>query len=411
MLEKQIKVIEKFIQVHGDLYDYALVEYKNTKKKVKIICKAHGEFFQSPEKHIYRKQGCPLCGKLKNQESNTYSQKDIIEKFRKVHQDRYDYSLVEYKNIHSKVQLICSVHGSFWQSANSHVRGNGCPSCANENRKNTLKDFLEKLPLRVKETYDFSLVNYSNNITPVKVVCKEHGIFEIIPRSLFRGHGCKKCACVKVAENNRSNYEDMLQKANTIHNNRFKYSPIENYKTNKDLWVIECPVHGIFEQQVVSHLRGHGCIKCSQGSSSSKDEKDLACFIEQLGYKVLKNYRPEWLNGLEIDIYLPDKKVAIEYNGGIYHHSSKSSSIGFYKNTAKSESYHRDKYELCKQNQVDLIHVFDFENLTVWKQTIKLYLENKNNYEVVYNHTIRTYSPRKNVELVMYGMTQLVKIN
>lgn len=85
MLEKQIKVIEKFKQVHGDLYDYSLVEYKNSKEKVIIICREHGEFLQSPGKHIHGKNGCPSCGRLKTQASSTYTQDEILHRFKEVH--------------------------------------------------------------------------------------------------------------------------------------------------------------------------------------------------------------------------------------------------------------------------------------------------------------------------------------
>ena len=49
-----------------------------------------------------------------------------------MHGDRYDYSRVEYKTMHEKVEIVCAEHGSFWQSAVSHVKGYkaGCPGCA-----------------------------------------------------------------------------------------------------------------------------------------------------------------------------------------------------------------------------------------------------------------------------------------
>ena len=412
MLEKQIKVIKDFIEVHGDLYDYSLVKYKSTKEKVNIICKTHGVFLQSPEKHMHRKQGCPECGKLKRQEVYKISQEEILTRFKNSHGDRYNYSLVKYQDLHSKVEIICNVHGSFPQTPNSHQRGNGCPKCATKVRTHTLEIFLKELPQHIKDTYDLSLIeSYIDSTTTVKVICKEHGEFESTPSSLKRGHGCRKCARTLVGEQNRLVYSEIVERANTIHNNKFKYSFIPNYKSNKDLWTIECPVHGIFEQAVVSHLRGNGCKQCAVESTCSEKEQQLADFINLLGYKVIRNYRPQWMMGLELDIYLPNENVAIEYNGATYHHSSKKTSIEFYKNSAKPEYYHKDKYELCKQNQVSLIHIFDFEDLSVWKQNINFYLKNKNSYQVVYFHSIRYYFPRKNVKLVVYGETQLVNMN
>lgn len=58
-------------QVHGDDYDYSLVEYKNCKEKVRIVCPKHGEFWQAPEKHLKRRQGCFGCGWEKRAATNT----------------------------------------------------------------------------------------------------------------------------------------------------------------------------------------------------------------------------------------------------------------------------------------------------------------------------------------------------
>lgn len=325
--------------------------------------------------------------------------------------NKYDYSLVQYKNIHDKVDIICPIHGVFSQSANSHCKGVNCPECSSDKKTYNLEFFLEKLPQDIKDTYDLSLVNYINNITKIKVICKSHGIFQTIPRTLMRGHGCPKCARIKVGANNRLTYDEIVQKATYVHNNKFKYFPIDDYKSNKDLWSIECPIHGVFKQSVVSHLRGNGCNQCAKEIFCSKQEKSLAHFVESLGYRVIRNYRPVWMNNLELDIYLPEDKVAIEYNGLVYHHSSCNTSVEFYNNSAKSEYFHKNKYDLCKQNNVNLIHVFDFENIDSWKQSIKLYLENKNRYKIMYNHIVRSYSPRKDIELIVYGKTEIIDLN
>lgn len=61
----QRATLEQFIskakRVHQEKYDYSLVEYKNNKTKVQIVCPEHGDFWQSPGNHVNSKQGCPLC--------------------------------------------------------------------------------------------------------------------------------------------------------------------------------------------------------------------------------------------------------------------------------------------------------------------------------------------------------------
>lgn len=55
------EVISRFRDVHGDKYDYSKVVYVDMNSKVTIICPEHGEFEQTPAKHINRKHGCPKC--------------------------------------------------------------------------------------------------------------------------------------------------------------------------------------------------------------------------------------------------------------------------------------------------------------------------------------------------------------
>ena len=52
--------ITKAIGIHGSIYDYSLVDYKNNKTKVNIICQDHGVFEQRPDNHL-QGNGCPKC--------------------------------------------------------------------------------------------------------------------------------------------------------------------------------------------------------------------------------------------------------------------------------------------------------------------------------------------------------------
>ena len=100
------KTTEQFIEdakkVHGDRYDYSLVDYVNSRTKVKIICQEHGIFEQEANSHISSKQGCPLCkGGIKMTENN------FINIASDIHNNKYDYSMVDYINSHKKVKIIC----------------------------------------------------------------------------------------------------------------------------------------------------------------------------------------------------------------------------------------------------------------------------------------------------------------
>lgn len=182
---------ESFIQkaklLHGDKYDYSCVEYLNMKQKIKIICPIHGEFLQAPEKHLYEKCGCPDCA------GNQKMTVDIfVQKARLVHGNKYDYSLVDYKNNRTRVKIQCGTHGVFEQTPGNHLAGKGCPYCAN-NVLHTNENFIEKAVNVHGDKYDYSLVSYKGNKVPVSIICREHGTFFQLPYVHLSGSGCPVC--------------------------------------------------------------------------------------------------------------------------------------------------------------------------------------------------------------------------
>jgi hypothetical protein len=121
--------IEKSKLVHGDKYDYSLVEYKNNKQKIKIICPEHGEFEQTPKNHMNGKH-CKKCGSANTGLKKRANINNFIETANLIHENKYDYSLVEYQSAIKKIKIICPVHGIFEQQPSAHVsQKQGCPSC------------------------------------------------------------------------------------------------------------------------------------------------------------------------------------------------------------------------------------------------------------------------------------------
>lgn len=123
------EIIEKFRFVHGETYDYSMVNYKSYHEPVEIICKEHGSFFQRPSVHL-KGARCPICSAKKRGIDNCLTRDEYIEKAIKVHGDKYDYSKVEYVNAKVKICIICPIHGEFWQAPFNHLRGDDCPKCA-----------------------------------------------------------------------------------------------------------------------------------------------------------------------------------------------------------------------------------------------------------------------------------------
>ena len=178
--------IEKSKEIHGDFYDYSLVDYKNMKEHVKIICPDHGIFEQNPYKHLLGR-GCRKCAN-----NYPYTTESYIEKCITIHGNKYDYSLVEYKGNKNKIKIICPTHGVFEQTPLSHLKGYNCPICSGKYNFTT-DIFIEKSKEIHGNKYDYSLVDYKNDRTKIKIICPTHGIFEQEPRHHIRGSGCPVC--------------------------------------------------------------------------------------------------------------------------------------------------------------------------------------------------------------------------
>jgi G:T-mismatch repair DNA endonuclease (very short patch repair protein) len=190
--------IEKAIKIHGDTYDYSLVEYKGWHTKIKIICKIHGEFLQTPHSHLNKKAGCKLCANLKIGKSLVSTKNVFIDKAIFLHGvDTYDYSKVEYKTARLPVIIICKTHGEFNQTPDAHLVGKGCIQCGVtkqvKKRSKTQDKFLEGAKSKHGDTYDYSNVEYRSTHVKVCIVCKKHGKFWQAPSHHLNGEGCPKC--------------------------------------------------------------------------------------------------------------------------------------------------------------------------------------------------------------------------
>jgi hypothetical protein len=132
--QTRIRTQDSFIKgcmaVFGNRYNYSEVMYNGDKFRVKIICHEHGAFWARPHDFL-KGHGCPGCGKNQASIKNTKKQDVFIQEARRIHGDMYDYSKVVYRRGKVKVEIICSQHGSFWQTPGNHVgQGQGCPKCS-----------------------------------------------------------------------------------------------------------------------------------------------------------------------------------------------------------------------------------------------------------------------------------------
>lgn len=178
------RVLTRFIEAHGDKYDYSLMDYQGADTKTTIICPEHGEFEVTP-RHHYNGIGCPACVGLR-----PYTTKTFIDKAKEIHGNKYDYNLVDYKNTATKVKLICPEHGEFQVRPNDHLSKKvGCRLCLSY----SMVDFIEKSNKIHDDRYDYSLVKIKSNYRKIKIICNKHGEFEQCLMNHLNGCGCPIC--------------------------------------------------------------------------------------------------------------------------------------------------------------------------------------------------------------------------
>ncbi len=301
--------IERSLKIHKNKYNYSKVNYINNNTKIWIICPIHGKFLQKPQNHL-QEMGCRKCANYELHKNRKFTTKKFIEKSKKIHGNKFNYSKSNYINESTPVTIICKIHGKFNQSPYCHWSGCGCPVCKNisirnKNRSNINK-FIKKANKIHSYKYDYSKSVYINSHTNIKIICPKHGIFYQSPTNHFSGKGCKICS------NRLSNTEEFIKKSNEIHKNLYDYKLTKYITCNKKVKII-CKKHRIFFSSPSNHLKGRGCPKCK--TNISKPE------IEFLNYIKIKNQHislNKWKRKT-VDGFDPNTNIVYEFLGDYWH--------------------------------------------------------------------------------------------
>ena len=195
----------KSIKVHGNKYGYAKTKYIDTETKLIINCPYHGDFLQSPNKHLSG-QGCPLCGKeqidIFHKARTLKAKNEFVSKANSIHANKYCYDDVEYVDARTKVIIKCPIHGLFKQVPDTHLAGKGCLKCRTdlirEMQQKAVLEYGKKFPERALKVhgdkYDYSRVEYKGKDEHVIIICPMHGEFPQSPNKHLQGNGCPQCA-------------------------------------------------------------------------------------------------------------------------------------------------------------------------------------------------------------------------
>lgn len=355
--------IEKSKAVHGDKYDYSKVDYKGVKEKVCIICSEHGEFWQNPKDHYGKKAGCPKCGIKAMKEKTSDTKDEFIKKAKDKWGDLYNYDKVNYINSKTKVEIICSKHGEFWQRPNDHLSGYGCPKCGIEknayNHTTSVEDFAKDLLIKFGNKIRINQSTYTNLYTPAEFICPIHGSFINKPAWVYKTrHGCPKCGYIEGGRAKALTTEEFIEKAKNVYGDYYNYSKVEYEQTEKEVCII-CPEHGEFFIRPHSFLNGCHCPKCS----ASLGELKIINYLDNhnISYKFQYSLDVEEIarktSIVILDFYLEYKGVTfiIEFNG-IQHYEH----IEFFHTEEEFEDQLRRDQKLreyCKQNNIVLIEI------------------------------------------------------
>lgn len=291
--------IEKARKAHGDKYDYSKTNYNRSNKKVIVTCKIHGSFEIRASRHLAGK-GCRFCSQallqsyfLSDQSQKIASENSIaqprdlkelfIERSFKIHGNRYDYKNVIYTNNRTKVNIVCSVHGSFMQLPHQHWRGAGCKPCADlawgeERCRKAAFNFVEKAQAIHGSKYDYSKAIYRKHSIKLEIICLYHGSFFITPNSHLNGSGCDQCGNESARKKLSMGTEEFIVKAQAVHGLKYDYSKVE-YVSNKQPIIIICSSHGYFTQAPSGHLSGNGCQACGIEKQANNSRDSIEDFI------------------------------------------------------------------------------------------------------------------------------------
>ena len=345
---------KNYKDVHGDLFKYHPEKYVNSKTPMPIDCKIHGTFMQTPANH--KLHGCPKCSIHKRGIDKRLNFNDFKEKCEKINPDKFEFIDENYQGYNYRIGIKCKkCRNTFLALVKNllNTGGYGCPHCKNSiiGEKNSLtsEEFYTRCEKKHNNYYTYPKKDFTDMYSVFSFVCPIHG--EKITKAINHLTGCKcnECALLDIGNSSRLTLEEFLIQARSAHTpNRYNYDKYKyvNFKTKGEIFCNEC--NKIFFQSPESHVRGHGCPYCFH--PDSKWEVEIREFINSLGIKTEKN--TSILDGQEIDIYIPDKKIGIECNG-IYFHSINGG--------GKTRNYHFNKTEKCISKGIQLLHIWENE--------------------------------------------------
>lgn len=374
--------ITKFKEAHGDKYDYSQVVYKLGREKVTIICPVHGPFKQTPENH-WGGAGCPDCGIIKSAISKRNSQEEIIARFRErwpFEEYGYSYDKFEYVDYNDTPGIMtCPKHGDFLQTASNHLDKRnvfGCFHCGNElagsAHADTLESFIQKAISKHGAKFDYSLVEYIDSTTNVKIKCPTHGVQIQTPYyHLNKTYGCVLCANETVGEKMKVPFEVFLKRCRERFGDRFDYSECEYVDTHTK-FKPRCIKHDkIFEVIPHGHLKSEtgGCSSCCTIGVSKKQLEWLQYEQDKIKHDIQNHTSEKGEYKIpdvgKVDGYCYETNTVYEFHGIFWHGHPDFFDPNIVHPISKTKTY-GEKYEETLARD-EKIRNLGYKLVTIWE--------------------------------------------
>lgn len=282
----------------------------------------------------------------------------------------YNFSNSVYAGMNQKLWFRCPEHGEVSSDAKNILNGKQCLQCAIKSRAGKRRMTQKQMLARFAEThgnrYDYSKVVYKSQTIPVDIVCGRHGAFNQKPEFHWNGAGCPKCFHEdRRGASQRGTLETFLQKLEGVFPGGFEV--LGDYVNSQTHINVRCTTHDeVFTSKPNWLLNGQNpCTKCNHMKSAPEDA--IAAYLSI--FTTVAQRDRTIIAPKEIDIYLPEHKLAVEFCGMYWH------SHGDREDERKNKLRHAEKHRLCAEKGIRLITIYETE----WQdnpQTVKRLLRN-----------------------------------